>query len=558
MKVNRINRRMFLQGSGGALVSIPFLTSLLPRETWAQTAPTIRRFLYIKSSYDLGHHSSWLPNIGGNVANLGQPSQVVTGVNGHHNVRWQNLRDFAPTNSSVLAPYYASALSPYLESANILRGLDFIVRYGHSNAMHLGGLVEGFAGLGGTRKIPTIDHVINNNKIFNPLGRSVINIGGHSGEGSQNISGGVVSHAPNSGYGLGEIYNSLFSNGNFPESGQHGVSNPKTPVLNRVLEDYNRLKNSKNISASDKLVLQNAMDKLSDVQNSLTMIVAAGCSHKNFFASHAGTSIHSGVDELNSIVVQKASADLITAAMMCDTNRVFGVHLGVFTSAFDGQGFDHQVISHEPHGVVAGKINWQRMCERHNVLFKNFTIPLIQNLSSAIDPSNGKSLLYNSLIYNTMESAQVHGWCSHPGMLFGNAGGNIQSGKYIDYTDRTKGIAEGVDTGGDNGFDRTLGSPKFCNNYYGVSYNRLLVTIMQAMGLQPSDYEDNSLNSQLYNKTTIAGANIGVQNQNLTSLGGYGYAFPVDANIDSWERNAFVTNIKNYDLKQFRYKLPIL
>ena len=112
MKFNRSTRRMFLQGSGGALVSIPFLSSLLPHEAWAQSTGTpIKRFISVRSSYDMGHNSSWLPNSSGVVSNLVQPNQVVAGVNGHHNVRWQNLRDFAPTNSSVLAPYYGSSVS---------------------------------------------------------------------------------------------------------------------------------------------------------------------------------------------------------------------------------------------------------------------------------------------------------------------------------------------------------------------------------------------------------------------------------------------------------------
>ena len=155
-----------------------------------------------------------------------------------------------------------------------------------------------------------------------------------------------------------------------------------------------------------------------------------------------------------------------------------------------------------------------------------------------------------------MESAQVHGWGSHPGILFGNAGGNIQSGKYIDYSDRTKGSFSGCDTGGVFGFDKILGSPKFANNYFGVNYNRLLVTIMQSMGLVPSDYENDSLNTQLYNKTSAANIDFGPQNYNLTSIGGYGYAFPMDLNVDSYRRTAFLPNLKNYDLKQFRYKLP--
>lgn len=559
MKFNRSTRRMFLQGSGGALVSIPFLTSLLPRETWAQTAAPIRRFISIRSGYEMGHHSCWLPNIGGNIANLGQPSQVVAGVNGHHNVRWQNLRDFAPTNSSVLAPYYGSGISPYLESMNVLRGLDFVVRYGHGGAQMLGGLVIVDGGdTADLLRIQTIDHVINSNASFNPLGRSVINIGGHTGDTSQILTAGTLSNAPNSGYGLGEIYNSLFSNGNFPESGQQGATNPKSNVLSRVLEDYNRLKNSKNISATDKLVLQNAMDKLNDVQNSLSAVATAACTHKNFFTTHPDVTVWNSAGQIELPAVQKALADMITAAIMCDTNRVFGVQLGVHTGLHDGQGFDHQITSHEPFGVVNGKPNWQRMNERQSLFFQNFTTKLIQNLSSAVDPSNGKSLLYNSLVYQTTESGQVHGWGSHPGILFGNAGGNISSGKYIDYSDRAKGSFDGVDTGGENGFVSTVGSPKFSNNYYGVNYNRLLVTIMQAMGLSPADYENDAVNAQLYNKTTIANIDIGIQNQNLTSIGGYSHAFPVNINSNSWGRNAFLPNLKFYDLKQYRYKLPIL
>ncbi len=557
MKFNRSTRRMFLQGSGGALVSIPFLTSLLPRETWAQTNTTIRRFLYVKSGYEMGHHSCWLPNIG-DITNLGQPNQVAVGVNGHHNVRWQNLRDFAPTNGSVLASYYGSGISPYLESMNILRGLDYVVRYGHGGAQILGGLVLSDGDTTALQRTQTIDHVINSHPAFNPLGRSVINIGGHSGDSSQILTAGTINNAPNSGYDFNSIYNSLFSNGNYPENGQQGITNPKSNVLTRVLDDYNRLKNSKNISAIDKLALQNAMDKLSDVQNSLTAVATATCSYKNFFTNHPGVTLGSQVHDTSSELYMKALADIITAAMMCDTNRVFGIHLGVYGGVHDGLGFDHQITSHEPFGIVNGKPNWQRMNQRHSGFFQNFTAKLVQNLSAAIDSSNGKSLLYNSLIYQTTESGQVHGWGSHPGILFGNAGGNLTSGKYIDYSDRAKGSFDGVDTGGEFGFVKTFGSPKFSNNYYGVNYNRLLVTIMQAMGLQSANYENDAINAQLFNKTTIANMDIGTQNQNLTSIGGYGHAFPVDINVNSWGRNAFLPNLKFYDLKQYRYKLPIL
>lgn len=551
MKINRSTRRMFLQGSGGALVSIPFLTSLLPQEAWAQTnqAATVKRLITVRSNFEIGHHSCWLPNDGSNIYNLPQPNRVMAGVNGHHSVRWQPLREFAPTNSSVLASYYGSSASPYLESMNILRGLDFSSRYGHGGCQILGGIgtaANDDPNYGSLKQIQTIDHVINSSKAFNPANSPVINIGELYANASQIFSNGSLRNAPQTGYGFIDIYNSLFLNGSFPETGVALVTNPKANVLNRVLDDYNRLVNSKNISSLDKITLGNAFDKLNDVQKSLTAISGANCSHKNFFSTKTTVSRYEYVHDQNSVVIMKTLADLMTAAIMCDTNRIFNVNLGVYAGLHDNLGFDHEATSHSVFDIVNGKIGWQRMSDRQKVFFINFTMPLVQNLSSAIDPSNGKSYLFNSLVYSTTESGQVHGWGSHPAVLFGNAGGNINSGNYIDYSDRAKARFDGADR-----FITTIGDPRFSNNYRGVSYNRLLVTILQSMGLIASDYENDSLNSQVYNRT-----NIGPLNQNLTSIGGFGYAHRWDTTVVNGIQN--MQDLQHYDLKQFKHKLPIL
>ncbi len=545
MKYNRSTRRMFLQGSGGALVSIPFLSSLLPQEAWAQSNTTIRRYVSIFSSYEMGHHSCWLPNDGSNIYNLPQPTNVVAGVNGHHNVRWQNLRDFAPTNSSVLAPYYGSHASPYLESMNILRGLDFMSRDGHSWAVKFGGLeVDHPAAF---KRLPTVDQVLNANKTFNPLGRPAGTLS-VPGSASQVLGAdGKVANAPRYDRYFSSIYNGLFNNGSFPESGQTAVINPKGDVLNRVIEDYNRLKNSKNISATDKLTLQNAMDKMSDVQKSLVAVSTNSCQYKNFYTT--GPFKNSGMWDVTQPAEFKFLADLVTLSMLCDTARAFTIPVGFVDGVHDGQAFDHQVTSHETFGVVAGKFNWQRMNQRQSVVFSNFVIPLVKNLSEAIDPANGKSLLYNSLVYNTHESAQVHGSASHPGIIFGNAGGNITSGKYIDYSDRTKGAFEGADL-----YNNKPGDPQFSNNWRGVHYNRFLTTILQAMGLNPVDYEDNTINQQFLNRTDL-----GTFNANLTSpIGGFSHAWTNTPVSGNWDYNSLMDNIKSNDLKQYKYKLPIL
>ncbi len=545
MKINKINRRMFLQGSGGALVSIPFLASLLPRETWAQANTTIRRFISIRSSYEIGHNSCWLPNDGSNIYNLPQPTNVVAGINGHHNVRWQNLRDFAPTNSSVLAPFYGNLASPYLESMNILRGLDFMTRDGHSWAVKLGGLEVDHAVE--FKRIQTVDQVLNANKIFNPLGRPTALLGLTGSSSQIKSADGTIVNASNYDRSFLKIYNGLFSNGSYPESGQSTLINPKGDVLNRVIGDYNRVNNSKNISASDKLALQNAMDRFSDVQKSLVATTVNSCQYKNFYSTSPYKS--SGMFDISSSADYKFLADLMTLSIICDTARTFCVHNYLYQSVHDGLAFDHQITSHEVFGVTNGKFNWQRMNERQKLAFDNLTIPLVKNLSEAIDPTNGKSYLYNSLIYHTTESGQVHGSASHPGVLFGNAGGNITSGKYIDYSDRVKGAQSGADL-----FNSTPGDPKFSNNWRGVHYNRLLTTILQSMGLSPADYEDNSINQQFLNRTDL-----GTLNTNLAgSIGGFGHVWTKTPTPGAYDFNRLIDNVKSNDLKQYKYKLPIL
>ncbi len=549
MKYNRASRRMFLQGSGSALVTIPFLTSLLPRELWAQATPgTIKRFITVDTTYDLGHNTNWIPNNGSlaQQIDIPQPNRVVTGTNGHHSVRYQPLREFAPTNSSVLAPLYGASLSPYLESMNILRSLDLPYRYGHGHAHILGGILPDDA-VNGFKRIPTIDYILNSNKVFNPNGRPNVTTQNSGGNLSQSLSGTTVASTSSTDNYFNALYNAMFSNGSFPESGATQVINPKAGVLNRVLDDYTRTRNSKNISLEDKVILDNVFDKFSDIQRSFTATSGGQCKYRDFFTTHPGkTDYYTVTNESDG----KALADLVTVALMCDSVRTLSFQFDTsYGLIFDGLEFDHQVTSHSPFEMANGKYQWQHMGGRQALIIKNFIAPLVQNLSSAID-TNGKSILYNSLLNVNYECGQVHGWGSIPTILFGNAGGAFTSGNYIDYADRPKGIYDGADTG-DGIFTKTQGSIKFTNNWYGVSHNRLHVSILQAMGLTPAEYEDNALNAGLYNRTDI-----GDLNKSITNIGGYGYALPKRLDDAPWEN--FRERLTHYDLKQFKYKLPIL
>jgi Protein of unknown function (DUF1552) len=552
MKYNRMTRRMFLQSSGTSLMAIPFLTSLLPKEAWGQTATPVKRFVSLFSSFELGHNSYWLPRIGGSETNLPQPNRILNPGGGHHPVRWQPLSEFISSSSTPLAPLYGTTLNSHLQHINIFRGMDHALRYGHGSGQLLGAMNTSEGISGPLQQIQTIDNLLAANATINPS-RRLIYAGAAGGwEGYSLNTSGVANTRID---WLDQLYNALFDNGNFPEGGTTTVptNHPRRDVLSRVIEDYNRMMNSRNISAQDRIVLTNAMDKMSDVHRGLAGVtnVPSSCSHRSLqrpggrYVADAGSSVENG----------RILVDMLTASIMCDTNRIFtiglnqpyGQYSGFTDPVFNYLGDWHQEISHVPFGITSGRRNWEWVGMKQAYLISRIFAPLIQNLAAATDPSNGQSYLYNSLVQMSFESGQVHGHGSHPTILAGNGGGTITSGNYIDYSDRTKGAFGGADLFTTNPADST-----FSSNYYGVHYNRYLVTLLQAMGLTPSQYEVDSRNFQIYNRTDI-----GSQNTNLTSVGGYGYVFGADRTSTMWTPATFYPELRFYDLNQFRNRLPM-
>jgi hypothetical protein len=551
MKFNKVSRRMFLQGSGKTLLSIPFLTSLLPRETWGQSSNGIKRYIALLSQSEVGHNSLWLPSIGGSVTNLVQPNRTFDPGGGHHPIRWQPLSEFIPNTSTPLTPLYGTHLNSHLQHINILRGLDIMVRFGHGSGHILGSLNRADNIMGGLTQFQTIDTLMASNLLINPTRRLIFAGAEGPWEGYSLTAGGTLS--TNIGY-LDQLYNILFENGNFPENGSTTQNNhPKRDVLSRVLEDYNRLRNSRNISALDRAALTDATDKMSDVHRGLSNIVNSNqsCSHRNLNKTRFEIGMAASSENYSRILV-----DMITAAIMCDSNRVFTFGFwgpyeqftGIIDPLFNYLGDWHNDISHAPFNVTNGRRNWEWIGHRQSFIISRLFAPLVRNLAAATDPSNGQSYLYNSLVHLSFESGQTHSHYSHPTILAGNAAGAISSGNYIDYSDRSKGAFSGADN-----FTNNPNEASFSNNYFGVNYNRLLVTILQAMGMTPAQYEVNSRNSQVYNRTDI-----GSQNANLTAIGGYGAAFNGDRtntnviSIDNFHR------LRNYDLNYFRSRLPML
>lgn len=534
MKYNRMSRRMFLQGAG-TMLPIPFLASMVPRELWAQSnnMKVPRRYIVFTSYFDYGRHEHWFPN-------LAQPMFSLNPGNGDQTLRYAPLRSYLTSSTAPLSRVFGNQLNAHLDSINLIRGLDQSTRIAHGQGHILGNIRDTDlheAMVEGLSRMRTIDQVLRDHPGFNDINKDVAVVGFPLSCSYRRGANGQISNVPVSAKSPLELYNYLFNSGRLPETSGNQVITPhnRYSQLNAVMEDYRRVKGGKQISASDRQVLDNALDKISDVLKTLggTTVPAGSCQHKNV-ASNSYTQNRFWDHE----PTMRSFADMITAGIMCDVTRIFVVNMYPNEAFYDKhpvEGF-HNGHSHTPWDVVNGKVNHEYMAEIQNDFVRNLLSRFINNLAGSIDPVNGKTYLYNSLVHYTLESSQLHGMNSSPAFLAGNAGGRLNTGYYLDYTDRSRPHTWVAD-----GFSTSTSSPQFAHEYVGIPYNRLFNTILQVMGLTPADYEDNSINTHFENRND---GRYGAINNGIVKMGGYGHwGPPTSTYTDRYMRRQALYNL---------------
>ncbi|MBK7863419.1 MAG: DUF1552 domain-containing protein [Archangiaceae bacterium] len=506
MNRTSMNRRMFLRGAGGALLAIPLLPSLLPREAQAQAAAIPKRYVAIWSNYDYGHSRHWYPQ-GGLPLTLNPAGEAA--------VKYQALRALIGSNPA-LSRVLGAGLTPHLGSLNLFRGLDFPDWFGHGFAHALGNLSSSQSNdeINKLPMVSTLDQVLGRNARINPHATEPFVLGNQTSMSyGPDASGKVSRKSPMATTAQG-IYSTLFRGGQVPESGQMASVHPRRDVLSRVLDDYKRVRSGAQISSSDKVVLDNALDKLSEVQRNLAAqtTVANGCSYKGISTAYTRWSY----DQPQAL---KNMADLLVAAMMCDVNRVFH-----FTGIIDDDYYNkssgnfHDGHSHSPRTVIGGKLNHEYMADIQGQLVSNFIVPLLNGMAAATDAVNGKSMLYNSLVHFAIESGTAHSFSDSPTLLAGNAGGALTSGHLIDYTNPA--LDDGTFNLPAEAWEADPQSPNFVGYGHGVQLQRIFVNVLQAMGLARAEYERADLNTYYRGRSD---SSLGAQNNGITDVGGYGH-----------------------------------
>src|SRR5690606_36205590 len=193
---------------------------------------------------------------------------------------------------------------------------------------------------------------------------------------------------------------------------------------------------------------------------------------------------NSGTDPSDIAAKWDVFLDLVVLALACDRTRI--ATIGVHKALGPGPDPDDATLAGHYHAEDASGGTWhglahewdnensRRMLEGINAWITQEVFAKLVEKMDAVEESDGATLLDNSLVYWGNELGFNHIAHSVPCLLAGSAGGAINTGRYLDY----------IDWEGHSYFSQEDG-----NVIKGIPHNRFLVTVLQAMGLSPADYE---------------------------------------------------------------------
>ncbi len=491
MKYDRIRRRMFLQGAGGAALTIPFLPSLFRRDAHAGGAgPQPTRFIAIKTNSGQTI-VDWSPTFEGNGYGLRQDkfdgttglTQEIPGTP----YKQAPMTDFMDPGLSVIID---GAFNPYLHKMMLLRGMDFLPDTNHNHGAFLGNYAGSSAVTQGPAlglpHVPTVDQIMAYSDRFYPSQPLVRSLHLNTSRGDScsythaGIAGGEVNRVQAHVDPL-TAWTELFTGpgvmqpdpGEQPELGE----SPDKRLVDKVYEDYTRIQNNPRLSANDRALLDRHLTFLNELQGRLEGGgITTQCEFPGQPASYpdGGSLALSDVQESWELMI-----DIAVAGIICDHTRVVTIDAEKVVSDGGGApaGFTHSenasgqtwhAFAHE-WGSPNGDAHLRAM---NRWVAQNIFLRLIERLD--VVESGESTYLDNSLIVWGNELGFNHLNYSIPTITAGSAGGRVDTGRYLDFTE--------WDT-------QSYFSQHNGHVIRGIPYNQFFVTMMQAMGLQPEDYE---------------------------------------------------------------------
>jgi hypothetical protein len=489
----RLGRRIFLHTAAGAALGLPFMPSLLPRTLSAQPVAAPKRFVGILSmsgQFVGDWFPAWTP-AGYELRDARYGGPRADGTTALHedvpgtSHKWGRLSDFAERGVSNVI---TSELNPYLDKMLLLRGLDLLQGTSHGSGMLLGNLAA-CASAGefesrGLGQMPTIDQVLAySNRFYSSPPRAE----------SISLATGATYSISYTDYGMGgaveqlssyleprDLWDDLFGDFMSPDMPRE---DPNRLLMNAVHEDYARLRGHRRLSADDRLTLERHMAFLADIERELGTPISAACTRPE-----APPELGTGYpwDEVPSIEDFSRAVELLVdisvAAMRCDLSRVVtmscdmgltdatGSLVNSYHNSGDVPGDWHQFA----HSATDAAVNREHLVSLNRWVTTKVFGRFLAQLD--VPEADGATFLDNSLVLMGGELAMDHYTVSMPTLMAGSAGGALTTGYYVDYSQMENDYAN-------------AGLLPWGVLIPGIPYNRLYVTILQAMGLAPADYE---------------------------------------------------------------------
>ncbi|WP_342373761.1 DUF1552 domain-containing protein [Myxococcus stipitatus] len=482
--VFRLDRRMFLRGAGGAVLALPILPSLLsPREAKAQAAQRPKCFVHFRTPHGAIFGANMWPT----------DSALTQSVfYADHDVRRGDL--IATANSSgdsvisrVLTAK-SSMLTPTLVSKmNILRGLDYPMYMGHNFGAPLGYYDFDKQRPGSPR--PTIDQVMAYSTAFYPSVASVrkrsVAIAGNgtsSGTWGYNTPGVRSSGVASSSISGIESSLSLFDT---LLAGTSSPGTPRSPVVDKVLESYRRLRNGNGrLSSEDKVRLDQHIDAVAELQRRLET-TTSGCQVPPRPTTDNLTLRNSSSfagDPAKNVEYFRLINEVLAVAMNCGVCRIATIsideniqNLTFTTRAPQGEDWHNNVV----HPSTVEGANQDLVVQFNQVFFSQVFLDLASRFERFSNGAGG-TLLDDSLVAWGQENGNTpHFSFSLPVITAGSAGGALKTGSYCDYRNITRKVSGDSSTGSEGNF-----------LWAGLLHNQWLGTALQAMGIPKAEWSE--------------------------------------------------------------------
>ncbi len=481
-----MNRRMFLRGTGGAVMAIPFLPSLTSRAFAADPGPgTIGKCFMAISTYQ---GEVWGQNMYPAESLLTQETPYAG-----RQVRYGDLPTTPDANGNVawspMCTASASVMTPALaQKFNVLRGMDICWDIGHQNGQNLGN----FAQSGGARTLehpfaaPTIDQFM----AYSPSFYSQVDLTQNLTQRSMCIGSGALSWnyaAPSakqgqmvqqpSQNGNTQLFNYLFQPGSI-------YDNIDKSIIDGIKSSYDLLKKHPRLSKGDRIRLDAHLERMFEVER-LVGIAEKFQENINLPTEPKETtdSVKKTPGFQTNPTLQAKLCDLI-ADMIVSAFSTGACRIGTWPNRLR---FLTEHIS-DWHGMVAhsslGVTKAQELAVGYNQgTFEHIMVKLAAKMD-AVTMADGTTLLDNSLLMLTNEHGQIthHAGVQYPVVTAGGAGGYFNTGKFVDFSDQNIQVVKFQS-------DTLLQKPGLIPEYAGLYYHQFLANALMSMGVPASEWE---------------------------------------------------------------------